>query len=69
MADCGASVLDAQVNAVLFVDDTITANTSIIGVIKSHEHFIRFSRRKRLGLYARKCVLVIINPRKDIEIF
>ena len=66
MNDCGANILDAHVNAVLFVDDTITANTDIIGVIKSHEHFIRFSRRKRLGLNGPKCVLVIINQRKDI---
>ena len=52
--------------AVLFVDDTITANTNITGVIKSHEHFIRFSRRKRLGLNAPKCVMIVVNPRSDI---
>ena len=66
LPDCGASVLDAQVKAVLFVDDTITANTDIIGVVKSHEHFVRFSRRKRLGLNGPKCVIVIINERNDI---
>ena len=64
--ECGANILDAQVKAVLFVDDTITANTNIVGVIKSHEHFIRFSRRKRLGLNAPKCVMIVVNPRSDI---
>ena len=33
LPDCGASVLDAQVKAVLFVDDTITAHTNIIGAL------------------------------------
>ena len=66
LSDCGASVLDAKVNAVLFVDDTITANTSIIGLVKTHDHFLRFSKRKRLGLNGGKCVLVIINARNDI---
>ena len=66
LPNCGASVLDAQVKAVLFVDDTITANTDIIGVVKSHEHFVHFSRRKRLGLNGPKCVIVIINERNDI---
>ena len=66
LPECGANILDAQVKAVLFVDDTITANTDIIGTIRSHEHFIRFSRRKRLGLNGPKCVLIIINPRKDM---
>ena len=66
LPECGANILDAQIKAVLFVDDTITANTDIIGAIRSHEHFIRFSRRKRLGLNGPKCALIIINPRKDI---
>ena len=66
LTDCGANILDANLKAVLFVDDTITANTNIIGVLKSHEHFMRFSRRKRLSVNGAKCVLIIINGRNDI---
>ena len=66
LTDCGANILDAQIKAVLFVDDTITANTNIIGALKSHEHFMRFSKRKRLSVNGAKCVLIIINPRNDI---
>ena len=66
LVDCGANILNAQIKAVLFVDDTITANTNISGLLKSHEHFMRFSRRKRLSVNGGKCVLIVINPRKDI---
>ena len=66
LLDCGANILDAQIKAILFVDDTITANTNVIGALKSHEHFMRFSRRKRLSVNGTKCVLVIINSSNDI---
>ena len=66
LADCGANILSAQVKEVLFVDDTTTANNTTTGTVKSHEQFMRFSRRKRLGVNATKCFQVIVNPPKGI---
>ena len=63
--ECGASVLDAHVKTVLFVDDTATANTDVDGTIRSHKQVLSFKRRKRLELNIPKCVVLPFNIKKN----
>jgi hypothetical protein len=57
----GASVLSESVKGLLFVDDTITANSTFNDTIQSNDKCVLFSKRKRVRFNVPKCVQLIIN--------
>ena len=62
----GAPVLSESVKAILFVDDTVTANTQFRFTKESHLAVSHFSNKKKSELNETKCDLLIMNYKKEL---
>ena len=62
----GAPVLTESIKAILFVDDTVTANIQFRFARETHLAVTLFSNKKKSELNETKCDLMIMNYKKDL---
>ena len=64
----GASINSVIIRTGLFVDDSILANTDVVDTSDSHDDFMLFTNRKRLGVNGPKCVNIVVNAWKGMTL-
>ena len=61
----GCQIGGLNIRALIFVDDIAATNTSTRHAYYSHDRIVWFSKKKRLTLNAKKCMLLCINGKPD----